>query len=316
MSGIRILFLLACFILILLIGFTQKDDFPVLKGPYLGQKPPGMTPEIFVPGFISTEKRELNSVFTPDEKEFYFSISKPGKGYTIMYTKQVKEQWIKPQVAPFSGEYSDVDMCISHDGKRMFFGSMRPLQKGGQKPNDFQIWYVEKMENGWSKPKNLGHPINSAKRALYPSITKDGTLYFQSRRSGGYGGTDIYRSELLNGTYQEPENLGDAINSQYDEGDVFIAPDESFLIFSIDHPDSYGKGDLYISFRKEDGSWTKAKNMGKTINSGAWEYCPMLSPDGKYLFFSRFFSSNKIENSDIYWVDAKIIEELRPKELK
>lgn len=306
------------FVLVVLVGWlpqekqTSKEDFPILKSPYLGQKPPGMTPEVFAPGIISTEKSELNSVFTPDGKEFYFTIKEPNKGYTIMYTKQEKNQWLKPKIVPFSGIYSDVDMCISHDGKRMFFCSMRPLRKGGKSPKGIQIWSVARVGNSWGEPKNLGSPVNDGEMSVYPTITRDGTLYFQSRRPGGFGGRDVYRSRYVNGTYQEPENLGNAINSQYNEGDVFIAPDESFLIVCIEHPDSYGEGDLYISFRKEDGSWTKAKNMGKTINSSAYEYCPMLSPDGKYLFFT----SKQTGNGDIYWVDAKIIEIIKTKELK
>ena len=51
---------------------TRKDDFSLLKGPYLGQKPPGMTPEIFAPGIISTNLDERIAAFTPDGKEFYF----------------------------------------------------------------------------------------------------------------------------------------------------------------------------------------------------------------------------------------------------
>ena len=291
----------------------QSQEFSILKGPYLGQSPPGNTPEVFAPGFISTEKRELNSVFTPDGKEFYFSIQTPGKGYSIWYTREEDNGWIKPRIAPFSSKYSDVDMCISYDGKRMFYGSTRPLKKGGRRPKDFQIWMVEQYENEWGEPKNLGAPVNSGDRALYPTITEDGTLYFQGIFPESFGGRDIYRSRLVNGKYSQPENLGAAINTRYDEGDVLIAPDESFLIVCVGgRSDGYGGGDLYISFRKSDGSWSKTKNMGKTINSEATEYCPMLSPDGKYLFFT----SKKTGNGDVYWVDAKIIEELIPEELK
>lgn len=305
-----ILFFIVLF-LIINANAQKKDDFPLLKGPYLGQEPPGMTPEIFAPGFISTEKKELNSVFTPDGKEFYFSINTPGKGYTIWFSKMVQGKWTKPQEAPFNSSYSDVDMCISTDGRRMFFGSNRPLKPGGPKAKDFFIWMVERIGDSWSKPKNPGTPINSGKRALYPTITRNGTLYFQAIFPGGYGGRDIYRSRFVNGKYQEPENLGEAINTEHGEGDVLIAPDESFLIVNASNrPDSYGKSDLYISFRHADGTWTKAKNMGPKINSKGTDYCPMLSPDGRYFFFT----STKTGNGDIYWVDAKIIEKLKPKE--
>jgi Tol biopolymer transport system component len=124
------------------------------------------------------------------------------------------------------------------------------------------------------------------------------------------GGSDIYRSEYGSGQYKKPENLGRAINTEANEGDVCVAPDESFLIVSSSgRPDSYGKGDLYISIRQKDGSWSYAENMGETINSSETEYCPMLSPDGKYLFFT----SRKSGNGDIYWVDARSIQNLRQK---
>ena len=133
------LFLCVLFILTMS-PFPQEKDFSVLKGPYLGQKPPGMTPKIFAPGFISTEKRELNSVFTPDGKEFYFAIQKPGSGYKIYYTKETQKGWSNPKPVPFSSNNSDVDMCITHDGKRMYYGSTRLVN--GIKQDDFKIWYV------------------------------------------------------------------------------------------------------------------------------------------------------------------------------
>ena len=103
------------------------------------------------------------------------------------------------------------------------------------------------------------------------------------------------------------------INTKYREGDVYIAPDESFLlVISSDRPDTFGKGDLYSRYRNNNDKWSKAVNLGKHINSITHDYCPMISPDSKYLFYSN--STN--ENDDIYWVDAKIIEELKPNKLK
>jgi len=84
------------------------------------------------------------------------------------------------------------------------------------------------------------------------------------------------------------------------------------IVSSSGRPDDLGKGDLYILFKKEDGSWTRLKNMGNIINSPETDYCPMLSPDGKYLFYT----SSRKGNMDAFWADAKIIEDLKPKELK
>ena len=291
--------------------YTQEKSKDVLKGAYMGQEPPGLTPEIFAPGFISTDKNELNSVFTPDGREFYFSIRIPGDGYKIYFTREEEKGWIKPRPVSFSSEKSDVDMCITYDGKRMYFGSTRPIN--GKVSPDFKIWFVERTSSGWSNAKYLDSPINAGRRALYPTVAKNGTMYFQAIRDDSYGSRDIYYSRLVDGKYSEPVHLGKEINSVYGEGDVLIAPDESFMIVNCgDKADGFGKGDLYISFRRKNNSWTELKNMGEKINSSETEYCPMLSPDFKYFFFT----SKRTGNGDIYWVDAGIIEELKPSDLK
>ena len=305
----RMLFVFASFILILEIGCAKKEDFPVLKGPYLSQKPPGMKPEIFAPGIISTEEKyELNSIFSPKGDEFYYEIStttpeekKEGKYfYIIMVSKQINEIWTKPRMAPFSGKYSTVDMCFSPDGNRLYFCSDQANHWNSL--SNMHILYVERSGQGWSEPKILGPPIYSTQGAQgQPTIAKNGTMYFRKDSKGSF---DLYYSRYVNGKYSKPVILGDAINTQYSEGKPFIAPDESYLLFirygmpaSIDG----GKG-LYISFKKEDDSWTPAKN------TNIYGSLPKFTPGGKYFFFSR--------GGDIYWVNAKVIEKLKPKELK
>ena len=256
---------------------AQENEFSKLTGSYLGQKPPGMTPEIFAPGFISTDKNELNSVFSPDGKEFYYSIATRGKGYKMYFTRLDGNEWTKPQPVSFSSENSDVDMFITHDGKRMYFGSTRPFS--GDKQSDFKIWYVDRDENGWSEAKYFETPVNGMKRALYPTISAKGTIYFQGIREDSFGERDIYFSELENGQYSVPVHLGKEINSAYGEGDVFIALDESYMIVNVSgRPDSFGGSDLYITFKQDSGQWTELKNMGAPINSAQSDYCPMLSP--------------------------------------
>lgn len=286
-------------------SYAHQDDFSVLKGPYLGQKPPGITPEVFAPGIISTEEKyELNSIFSLKGDEFYFEIStttpeEKKKGiyiYIIMVSKQVNGIWTKPEMAPFSGKYSTMDMCFSPDGTRMYFTSDWPFPWDSAAKN--HLWYVDRLEEGWSEPEILGPPIYSPDSTQsQPSIAKDGTIYFRI-------GDDLYYSKNNNGEYSKPTNLGNAINSQYPESKPFISPDESFLLFvRYDMPESIdgGRG-LYISYKREDGSWTPAKNTN--INGSL----PKLTPDGKYFFFSR--------GGDIYWADAKIIEDLRPNDSK
>jgi len=160
----------------------------------------------------------------------------------------------------------------------------------------------------WSLPQKLGPIINSKYHERSPSVTRDGTLYFYSDRDGGMGSLDIYRSSLKDGYYIEPENLGNKVNSKYLEGNPFISADESILLFnSNDRPDSFGSHDIYISFRKKDGSWSEVKNLGAIVNTSASESKPYISPDGKFLFFSS--SRNNI--FEIFWVSTQIIEELK-----
>ena len=134
-------------------------------------------------------------------------------------------------------------------------------------------------------------------------------MFFNSKDGGGKGKSDLYYSKYENGQYKKPVNLGTPVNSKYTEFNPFIAPDESYLIFTrIGDPDGFGGSDLYISFFKKNEKWSKPLNMGEKINSNAWETCPIVSPDKKYLFFNR--------SSDIYWISAKIIDDLRLKILK
>jgi hypothetical protein len=287
-------------------NFAQQDGFPVLKGSYLGQKPPGMTPEIFAPGIISTESVELNAVFTPDGKEFYFTRKNPNGLYIIMETKMIDEIWSNPCSSVFSGVYEEADPFITNYGKMFFYISKKP-DKGSGPPHDILI--MNKTSTGWSEPYNPGPPLNSEYNEIYPTMSNSGTLYFNSNRPGGLGKRDIYQTKFLIGSFSDPQNVGYPISSEYDEGDVFIAPDESFIIFtSRDRPDSFGSGDLYICFKSENNSWSEPINMGKNINSKDYDYCPIVTVDGKYFFFSK--------HGDIYWVDAKIIDELKPEELK
>ena len=94
---------------------------------------------------------------------------------------------------------------------------------------------------------------------------------------------------------------------------MLVAPDESYLIFSSRDRAGYGSGDLFVSFRTADGGWTEPKNMGSTINTDELEFCPMVSPDGRWLSFSRRYGDScpTTTDAEIYWMDASIIEALR-----
>lgn len=253
-------------------------------------------PVIFGTGVISTGDFDSHPAFTPDGKTLYFVRSTPTFSlWTILVSQFVKGKWSTPQVAPFSGQYSDADPFITADGSRLYFISNRPV--AGQSAPNLDIWVMEKTAAGWGEPKNLGAPINSPGSEWYPTVAANGTIYFGSDRAGGKGRTDIYRSRFINGQYSEPENLGDAINTQFNEFEPLIAPDESFLIFmGGGRADARGGFDLYLSYNRS-GGWTKPENLGDRINSSGNEYAPTISPDGKYFFWTsaRSFTDKPLE---------------------
>jgi len=280
---------------------AQKSDFPKLSGSNIGQKPPGITPEIFAPGIISTENAwEAAISFSPDGKEFFFTRREniQGNENRIMHSELVNGVWTKPKLAPFARDITEYEAFISPDGKRVFYNSDRP------KPNSStavgEIWYSEKTPTGWSEGKYLTETINKG-WVMFLTASMSNTLYFTAGYNRKFG---IYKSEFKDGVYQEPEFLPNEIN--YLRGaHPFIAPDESYLMFDA-QPEGMGKSQLYISFRDKDGNWMKAIKFDETINKTNTENIPNVSPDGKYFFFHR--------NNDIYWVSTRIIEELRPKE--
>lgn len=312
---------------------NTKGSIPVLKGEYLGQKKPFLKAELFAPGVVSTGTYEQSSIFSPDGNEFYYTLVGPSFGVTLFFHLE-DNQWKGPQVAPFSGKYSDYYPSFSPREQKLYFISKRPLTGCGEPKKDYDIWFVKRIGNRWSKPQNMGAPVNSDRYELHPSLARNGNIYFSSDRKGGKGRLDIYRSILEDGHYSTPENLGDSINTEFADSTPYIAPDESVLIFSsFQRPDGYGEYDLYISFRKEDGSWTTAKNMGNKINTKSYEGSPALSPDGKFFFFTskrkvyKSYSEARLSygeiitmldkpgngNGDIYWVDARIIKEAKEK---
>ena len=169
---------------------------------------------------------------------------------------------------------------------------------------------VKKTLTGWTEPKPFGLVINTRFHESYPCLAKNKNCYFFSRRPGGYGDSDLYMSKYLKGKYQKPVNLGQKLNTEYHEWDTYIAPDESYMIYCSTMPGGLGSDDLYVTFRQKDGSWSKPIHMGTEINSEKSENRPYVTPDGKYLFYT----STKTGKRDIYWVDAKIIEQFKPKE--
>jgi hypothetical protein len=278
---------------------AQKTDFSKLTGQYLGQKPPGLSPEQFGVGIIDNNERTFAITFSPDGKECFYT--KAIGTNTIMTTKEINGHWIQPSIADFSGKDFDFEPHITPDGKKMIFGSMRSVPEL-DKQNELHQWIIEKQNGTWSDPKPMGSPFSDG-FCMYVSVSKDGNIYFT-------GEDGIYISKFLNGKYTSPEKLSDHINQLQFAAHPFIAPDESYLIF--DAQPQEGSSELFISFRNKDNTWSQPKRFDTYINTEQEELCAFVTRDGKYLFYSRL-SPGK---GDIFWMDAGIIKQMRQKELK
>jgi ankyrin repeat protein len=287
--------------------------FPVLEGPYLGQAPPGAEPALFAAEIVSSHRFEHGTVaFSPDGSEAFWASSYPitttGYGRGMMMTSKLENgRWTPPRKAAFSelGNGDDVPF-FAPDGNRLFFISSRPLEPNGSQE---RIWYMDKTESGWSEAKPIDGGPNTLNLHWQFTVAANGNLYFGSGDAGGFGMGDIYVSRFVDGEYVAPENLGGVVNGDTPEFAPYIAPDESYVMFvSYGRDDGIGGPDLYISFRDRDGSWETPINLGEPVNTTSSEICPMVTHDGEYFFFNSFKSGN----ADNYWIDATVIEGLRP----
>ena len=291
---------------------TNPNGFPVLKGPYLGQSPPGNQSQIFAPEIVSTGFGELNSVFTHNGKEFYFSRRGiPGKLSAIMVTKMINNEWTKPETVNFSGTDDDIDVFITTDDNSMIYCSGKLQRKDSRAFIDHDFWISKRVGEKWAEPILFAKEATSEFEDYFPIVTKSRNLYFNSQR-GGPGTNDIYCSKFVNGKYSAAEKLPEPINSPFREFDAFVSQDEKTIIFSSERPGGFGGSDIYISFKKSDNSWSEPLNLGNDINSASSEYGATISPDGKYFFYT----SGKNGSEDIFWVSSEIIGALYPKENK
>jgi len=278
----------------------------LLKGDYFGQEFPDSIPEVFAPGIISISgcsdficsihsSMELIVWTSGDGRDFGKIINRKYKRLFCM--KRVNNIWGSPQQLLLSQEFSEEEGIFSCDGTRLYYSSNRPNL------DDTDLWYVEISQDDWKQPQKLEIPYMPEGRQIYVTTTNDGTLYFNSRKTKGDDkGYYIYRSKKMDEKFSKPELLMRGSHP-------FISPDESFILLNTFMKDNgYGESDIYICFKLENGTFTKPINMGGEINTKFHEACPTLSPDGKYIFFSRYDEPN--ENCNVYWVSSRIIEKI------
>jgi hypothetical protein len=259
------------------------------EGPYFGQTPPGLTPEVFAPGHISL----LNSIdhsicFSKDGGECYFTVANTGwTDYRIYETHYEGGGWTAPAQASFSNNLS-MNPCLADNDQSMYF------------TRSADAWKATRSGGGWSSPVIVGAPVSSSYNDWSCHVSNLGNAFLCTFRPGpvGTGGCDLWKVQYEDGNFTTAASL--SINTTSNDCQPVPGPNEEYIIFSASRPGGYGGFDLYISFADGLGGWTAPQNLGPTINTSGGDVSPYISPDHKYLFFSRPVSST---DTDIYWVD-------------
>ncbi len=285
-------------VLLLVFGsFTLAQSIPH-DSLYFGQTPPGNVPKVFAPGIVSLPNRkEAVITFSPDGASVFFYIEtypNPGTPYT-MFSTYSNNHWSTPDTISFSFGRATGEPFFAFNGNRLYMFASNAVNHHGI----VDLCYSEKQGNNWSSPVSLGNPPNSEAYQYHPCIVGDSSIYFSSEI--GY----ICRSQYSNGAYQSRVILPNPINHVGTQtwGDPYVSPGETYMIFKSIREGGYGQHDLYISYRKTDGSWTNPKNLGNVINTPNDETAGDITPDGLYMTYGS--------NSDMYWVSSGFIDSLR-----
>lgn len=282
-----------------IIPLGQSSEFPVLEGPYLGQQTPGLTAELFAPGFVSvTGRYEFALSFTPAGDRLLFTVQTEDAKVMVLHSRLHDGQWTPPaHVSLAAGARKDeMEAFFSPDGHHVFFA---PYDEG----MDVRIWQVSVDGDEWLNPSPLQGNI-SEDSAFYPTMATDGSLYYSNIKQ-----RRPYVAKRQDDGSWSAKPVAVEFEKHVFIMHVFIAPDQSFMLLDARAEDSLGESDIYVAFPAPNGDWQTPINLGPDVNSAYGETCPSLSADGKYLFFSRYNEPGDV--SQIYWVDAAVIEQAR-----
>ena len=285
----RIRLFIVCGFLVLLLSVGTFAE-PFAQGPYLGQTPPGSTAQVFAPGLISDTRPktwESNGTFSGDGKTFCFA-----RGRGVLITENTDAGWTVPKRIESVPEVPWAPY-LSSDANSIYFMYSHNLYR------------CMRTSRGWAKLQKLGPPLSSPAAEWGFSIAANNSIYLASTRKEGRGGGDVWYVPFVDNTWSQAINIP-VINTRYSDGAPGVAPDESFLVFNSVRPRGLGGADLYLSLRQSDGTWTAPRNLGPRVNSTYLDICTYISPDKKYLFFTRSngFDPRK-HTADIYWVALK-----------
>ncbi len=291
MKGIGLMVLLMSFSLMTI---AQRFDFD-----YFGLTSPVDSIKLFAPDIVSLKNvREKSLAISPAGDEVFFSGGKSWPESKIMHVKKINNRWGEPQVADFNMDCFACEPAFSPDGKYLFFSS----SKGEADIKQYCIWRIERVGTGWGNPQKMIDITEPNIWEFHPTIAKNGSIYFcRWDNSKQYG--SVYRSGLSDGVYSEPAKIGVSLNMQSSDTDPFIDPEEEYIITSTIGQNGYGGYDIYISYKKDDGSWSFPVNLGNRFNTSGDEDSFDVSPDGRFIFIYK--------QNDIYWTETKGVIEKR-----
>lgn len=279
-----------------------QDDIPIPDGPYLGQTPPGSTPEIFAPGLISVEGRyEFGVSFSRDMKEMYFTVLDVIDGIqgktAIFYSQVEGQKWIRPKKADFTKGVMNYELLphVSLNGDRIYFSA--GAEVGSKKSG---VWYVVRNKDNWSKAKKLDLPFSLGRVSDF-NQGPHGDIFLTKMSE-----KKMYYSESNNGDISDIKALDIEFGVH-----GFIAPGGDYLLVNaqIKEDENRNDHDLFVIFKEKDNSWSKPINLGTSVNTNYSETVARITPDGKFLFFARYNEPGKLSN--IYWVSTKVITQLK-----
>ena len=277
----------------------SKDiDSPTIESLYLGQKPPGLIPEVFAPEIVSINGRSEKGIsFSPDLDEIYFSANKKNESTGIYYTKLEGKKLTPIKKANFTKGEKDTEMYpfVSFSGNEIYFSAHNPDF------TDNKIWYVNRLENSWSNAIKLESPINDDE-VFYSNQAKNGDLFYTNISK-----TKMNYAPNKNGKFTEIHEVGIDFGHH-----GFISPSQDYLVVQDQSKENEKRkdADIYVCFKEKDGTWTKPISLGNAVNSNFNERIPSVTPDDKYLFFSRYNEEGGLSN--FYWVSTEVIHRVRP----
>ena len=260
-------------------------------------------------GAVNTDLPEYLPCFTADG-DFMIYTSRYAGQEDFFQSQKIDGEWTKGVNLgePVNTMDNEGAQTISADGRFLVYTVCNRREDFGA----CDLYYAENVNGQWTKPQNIGSPVNSAAWESQPSLSADGrTLYFVSSRNDGKGKKDIWVTyKMRNGKWMEPRNLGDVINTKGDEASPFIHADGQTLYFSSNGHVGMGESDIFMTTRQADGTWSTPKNLGYPINTKRQENSLVVSLDGK----TGYFASDRTDSkgaTDIY--SFEMPEPIRPK---